>query len=71
MKKTLVALAALAALGTASAQVTVYGKVDLGVSSKTTTGGVDQGLEITSGNYEGSRFGIKASHDLTGGLKLA
>jgi len=70
MKKTLVALAALAALGTASAQVTVYGKVDLGVSSKTTTGGVDQGLEITSGNYEGSRFGIKASHDLTGGLKL-
>ncbi len=71
MKKTLVALAALAAFGSASAQVTVYGKVDLGVSSKTTTGGVDQGLEVTSGNYEGSRFGVKADHDLTGGVKAA
>jgi predicted porin len=69
MKKTLVALAALAAVGAASAQVTVYGKVDLGVSSTTTTGGVDQGLEVGSGNYEGSRFGVKASHDLSGGIK--
>lgn len=72
MKKTFVALAALAALGTASAQVTVYGKVDLGVSSSTTNeaGKVDQGLEVTSGNYEGSRFGVRGSHELTGGLKV-
>jgi predicted porin len=70
MKKTIVAIAVLAALGTASAQVAVYGKVDLGVSSTTTTGGVDQGLEITSGNYEGSRFGVTGSHDLTGGVKI-
>lgn len=72
MKKTLVALAALAAFGTASAQVSVYGKVDLGVSSTTTSGdptSVDKGLEVGSGNYEGSRFGVKASHDLPGGLK--
>jgi predicted porin len=69
MKKTLVALAALAAFGTASAQVTVYGKVDLGLSSTTKTGATDQGLEVTSGNYEGSRFGVKASHDLSGGMK--
>jgi len=69
MKKTLVALAALAAVGAASAQVTVYGKVDLGVSNTTTTGGVDQGVEVGSGNYEGSRFGVKASHDLSGGIK--
>jgi predicted porin len=71
MKKTIVALAALAALGTASAQATVYGKVDLGLSSKTTSGGVNQGLEVTSGNYEGSRFGVKADHDLTGGVKAS
>lgn len=70
MKKTLVALAALAAIGTASAEVSVYGKVDLGASSTTTTGGVDQGLEVTSGNYEGSRLGVKASHEVTGGMKV-
>jgi len=70
MKKTLVALAALAAIGSASAQATVYGKVDLGVSNTTTTGAVKQGLEVTSGNYEGSRFGVRGSHDLTGGLKI-
>ena len=70
MKKSLVALAALAALGSASAQVSVYGKVDLGVSSTSTTGAVKQGLEVTSGNYEGSRFGVRGSHDLTGGLKV-
>ena len=70
MKKTFVALAAFAALGTASAQVSVYGKVDLGVSSTSTTGAVKQGLEVTSGNYEGSRFGVRGSHDLTGGLKV-
>jgi predicted porin len=69
MKKTLVALAALAAVGAASAQVTVYGKADLGVSSTTKTGATDQGLEVTSGNYETSRFGVKASHDLSGGMK--
>lgn len=71
MKKTIVALAALAALGSASAQVTVYGKADLGISSKTTTGGVDQGLEVTSGNYESSRFGVKAEHELSAGLTAA
>lgn len=70
MKKSLVALAALAALGSASAQISVYGKADLGVSSTTATGAVKQGLEVTSGNYEASRFGIKGSHDLTGGLKV-
>jgi predicted porin len=70
MKKTFVALAVLAAFGSASAQVTVYGKVDLGVSNTTETGKVDQGLEVTSNNYEGSRFGVRGSHDLTGGMKV-
>lgn len=70
MKKTIVALAVLAAVGSASAQVTVYGKVDLGVSN-TSTSAVDQGVEVTASNYETSRFGIKAEHDLTGGLKAS
>lgn len=69
MKKTLIALAALAAFGSASAEVVLYGKVDLGLSSTTTTGGVDQGLEVTSGNYEDSRLGVKGGSDLGGGLK--
>lgn len=71
MKKTFVALAVLAAFGSASAQVSVYGRVDLGVSSTSVTGKTDQGLEVTSGNYEGSRFGVKADHNLTGGLKAS
>jgi len=75
MKKTFVALAVLTAFGSASAQVTVYGKVDLGVSNSKTTDTdpttVNQGVEVTSGNYEGSRFGVKADHDLTGGLKAS
>jgi predicted porin len=62
-------LAALAAFGSASAEVTLYGKVDLGLSSTTTTGGVDQGLEVTSGNYEGSRLGVKGGSDLGAGVK--
>jgi len=72
MKKTFVALAVLAAVGSASAQVTVYGKVDLGVSRSTDNDSTtsDQGLEVTGNNYEGSRFGVKGSHDLTGGLKI-
>jgi GBP family porin len=69
MKKTFVALAVLAAVGSASAQVSVYGKVDLGVSN-TSTSGVDQGVEVTGNNYEGSRFGVRGNHDLTGGMKV-
>lgn len=69
MKKTLIALAALAAFGSASAEVVLYGKVDLGVSSSTTTGGTDQGLEVTGNNYEGSRVGVKGGTDLGAGVK--
>jgi predicted porin len=69
MKKTLIALAALAAFGSASAEVTLYGKVDVGLSNTTTTGGTDQGLQVLGNNYETSRFGIKGGADLTGGVK--
>ncbi|MCB2027196.1 MAG: porin [Rhodoferax sp.] len=75
MKKTLVAIAALAAFGAASAQssVTLYGRIDASIGNqKTTTGGVtvaDPGALISSGAHTGSRWGLKGSEDLGGGLK--
>jgi predicted porin len=77
MKKSLIALAVLAASGVASAQstVTLYGLVDgyLGsVKDKTTVNGVSTSLRqtvINSGGFNTSRFGLKGSEDLGGGLK--
>ena len=75
MKKTLVAIAALAAVGAASAQssVTLYGRIDASLGSvKTETNGVtvaDPGAQIRSGGHTGSRWGLKGSEDLGGGLK--
>lgn len=70
MKKTLVALAALAAFGSVFAQVTVYGKVDVGVSNTKETKALSNGWQLGSGNYEGSRFGVKASQDIGNGMKV-
>jgi predicted porin len=64
MKKTLIALAAIAAVGAASAQVTVYGKLDVGVSN-TSAGGTVVGVN----QWENSRFGIKAEQEVSKGLK--
>jgi len=61
MKKTLIAIAAIAAMGAASAQVTVYGKVDLGASN-TSADGTKVGLN----GWETSRFGVKASETAAG-----
>jgi len=70
MKKTLIAIAAIAAMGAASAQVTLYGKLDVGVSSnKDESKSVDQSAQVGSGNYEGSRIGVKGSSDIAGGVK--
>ncbi|NMM08262.1 porin [Polaromonas sp.] len=77
MKKSLIALAVLAASGVASAQstVTLYGLLDgyLGsVKDKTTVNGVSTSLRqtvINSGGFNTSRFGLKGSEDLGGGLK--
>ncbi|NBT92518.1 MAG: porin, partial [Betaproteobacteria bacterium] len=63
MKKTLIALAAIAAVGAASAQVTVYGKLDVGVSN-TSAGGTVVGVN----QWENSRFGIKAEQEVSKGL---
>ena len=72
MKKTLIALAAVAATSAAFAQssVTVYGKVDMGISNA--IGGnaaapakAETGLNEASG----SRLGFRGTEDLGGGLK--
>jgi len=69
MKKSLIALAVLASTGAAMAQssVTLYGIVDVNLQSSTKGGLTKQALE--SGGVSGSRFGLKGSEDLGGGLK--
>ena len=74
------ALAALAVVGAASAQsgATIYGKMDMSLSNrseKATTAGVttktknNVGPEINSGAQNGSRWGLKGTEDLGGGMK--
>ena len=75
MKKSLVALAVLAASGASFAQssVTLYGLLDIwGGTLKTTDGVTGASLTNTvleSGGVNGSRWGVKGSEDLGGGLK--
>ena len=70
MKKTLIALASLAAAGAVSAQssVTLYGKIDLGlvIDSGAAAG---KSLRLSSGVTGGSRLGFKGSEDLGDGYK--
>ena len=68
MKKSLIALAVLAASGAAMAQssVTLYGVVDAGV---TYINGKDNWSGVTSGNNLTSRLGFRGVEDLGGGLK--
>ena len=72
MKKTLVALAAMASMSAfAQSSVTLYGVADIWLANvKTSVGGsgVAQNL-MGSGGINGSRFGLKGSEDLGGGLK--
>jgi len=74
MKKTLVAIAAMAAFTGAMADVTIFGIVDNAYSIKTTTA-AGPGIRTTStkttavtGTYTGSELGFKGSEDLGGGL---
>jgi len=80
MKKTLIALAALAAAGATLAQssVTIYGRMDLGMSSVETTS-TDNGVVVGSSERfslagaqnqsTGSRLGFRGTEDLGGGLR--
>ncbi|BBO60294.1 porin [Mycoavidus sp. B2-EB] len=76
MKKSLLALAALGAFaGAAHAQssVTLYGVIDAGVDyvssaqQNATTGGKQ--IALTSGVMQGSRWGVRGTENLGGGLK--
>ena len=69
MKKSLIALAVLAASGAAMAQssVTLYGLADAYVGSKKTNN--QSQAVVDSGGLNGSRWGLKGSEDLGGGLK--
>lgn len=72
MKKSLIALAVLAASGASFAQsVTLYGLADVWLGTvKTETAGVKASTaQLTSGGVSGSRWGLKGSEDLGGGLK--
>jgi len=66
MKKSLIALAVLAASGAAFAQSTVniYGIVDVGLVKDK-----GQSAKLMSGPVSGSRLGFKGTEDLGGGLK--
>lgn len=76
-KKSLAAVAVLAAFaGSAyAADVTMYGRVDLGLrftntdTDKATEDDVNK-FEMVSGNYTGTRFGIKGEEDLGNGMKV-
>ena len=76
-KKSLAAVAVLAAFaGSAyAADVTMYGRVDLGLRYTNVdadrTGHDDVNtFEMASGNYTGSRFGVKGEEDLGNGMKV-
>ncbi len=67
MKKSLIALAALAATGAfAQSSVTMYGVADLGVTNA--SGSVNSITKITSGNINSSRLGFKGTEDLGSGM---
>lgn len=82
MKKTLVALAALAVVGAASAQstVTLYGRLDAsvgknelknnaGYTARTGFIGANAGMAVNGSNLSGNRWGMMGTEDLGGGLK--
>lgn len=76
-KKSLAAVAVLAAFaGSAyAADVTMYGRVDLGLRFTNTDADVASQddvskFEMASGNYTGSRFGVKGEEDLGNGMKV-
>lgn len=76
MKKTLIALAALASIGSAFAAdapatptITPYARLDIGLSSTQKTGANDTGLVGTDSAYNTSLWGIKGETDLGSGMK--
>jgi predicted porin len=74
MKKSLIALAVLAAAGTASAQssVTLFGIVDATIAYGTADGaGGSSKWQLTNSGYNSSRLGFRGTEDLGGGLSAS
>jgi predicted porin len=69
MKKSLIALAVLAAAGTASAQssVTLFGVVDAALEHISNSGAAS-GTRMTQGGNTRSNFGLRGTEDLGGGM---
>lgn len=72
MKKSLIALAVMAAAGAASAQssVTLFGIVDVAISRYDVDGG-DAVTKLTNSGYNSSRLGFRGTEDLGGGLSAS
>jgi predicted porin len=72
MKKSLVALATLAASGAVLAQATIYGRTDIGYGVKATqmgTGGTGvKQLGVMDGGNGGPRIGFRGTENLGGGM---
>ena len=74
MKKTLVAVAAMAAVTGALAQATIYGNIDQAYTkSRTTVAGTQTSstTKMTSYQMGGSQIGVKGEEDLGSGLKAS
>jgi predicted porin len=73
MKKTLIALAAVAVSSAAMAQVTLSGRIDAAVTSETVTAAngttSSVGTQLANGTVTGSRLTFAGTEDLGGGLK--
>ncbi|WP_291917204.1 porin [Limnohabitans sp.] len=71
MKKSLIALAVLAASGTAFAQssVTLFGVVDAAYAKG--SGSVSDKTQLKNSGYNSSRIGFRGTEDLGGGLKAS
>src|ERR1700754_1749666 len=71
MKKSLLALGVLgtvAGAAHAKSSVTLYGLIDAGLTYTNNQGG-SHNFKMTSGAVNGSRWGLRGSEDLGGGLK--
>jgi predicted porin len=73
MKKSLIALAVLAAAGTASAQssVTLFGIVDATLQRVSNGNGGGSVTRLTNSGYNSSRLGFRGTEDLGGGMSAS
>ena len=76
MKKTLIAMAVMSVAGATFAQATLYGRLDASLGSRKVEAAgalaataAEAGTNISSGVNSGSRWGLKGTEDLGGGLK--